>query len=234
MLNMKTNRPSLKKGKGVAKASAVSQGGGLPFPDVALRLGFKRGGKPAKPKFEFQEALKTANGVELRQRRGLMKTVAARVYNQMGLSIRTHEVSRAALLYFNQFRETLVNEDEREIADRLATRLGDLVEEFFRIRTEKIELAQEMELALTASKRDLRLAAAKKMADEESAQRQKGPESFWPEEDHPETAKPEVALDPALVLRQAKDEILAKEKAVKASKKTKNKEVSDDSEKETS
>lgn len=200
--------------------------------NVAARLGFKRGGKVARPKFEFQEK---KSGESTLERRHVMKTVATRVYNQMGWSIRAHEAARASLLALNQLRETIPDheEDERDITTRLATRLGDLVEEFLRIRADKIALADELESALTSTKRDMRLDAAKKMADEEKQQREKGEVSFWPEEDHPETAMPSVPVDPELILQNAEKEIKAAEKAKKTAKSSKKKAVKEDEEKET-
>jgi hypothetical protein len=235
MLSLKKPAPSLKRGKGVAKAaSAVSHGGTIPMKDAAARLGFKRGGKPAKPKFEFQEILKKGATDEEMRRRGLMKAASTRVYNQMGLSIRSHEVARAALLWFNQFRETVVDENERAIGDRLAIRLGDVVEEFFRIRTDKIALADELEHALTSTKQDMRLEKLKKAADEETAQRKKGDNSLLPEESQPGISEPSVPVDPDLILRSVVDEIKLAESAKRATKKTKKKAIADDDEKETS
>lgn len=204
--------------------------------DVAARLGFKRTlGKPKKPTFEFQQALKTASSAELNQRRQLMKTVASRVYNQMGFSVRTHEMARATLLWFNQYRETLPAEgEEREIADRLATRMGDILEEFFRLRKEKVALADELETALTQTKRDNVLARAKKMAETEADKNRKGVESLMPEEDHPETAAPSIAIDPELILEHAKSEIMSAEKAKKILKNPRKKAVKRDEENETS
>ena len=202
--------------------------------DVAARLGFKRGtGTPKKPKFEFQAALDQATESELAERRHLMKTVAARVYNQMGLSVRSHEIARAALLWFNQFKDTLPPDgDERAIADRLAARLGDIVEEFYRIRGEKVGLADELEKALTSTKRDIRLAAAKRGADAESVQRRKGPNSLLPDEANPEMAAPSIPVNPELVLQGIEREIKAAETAKKATKHPKKKAVRDE-EKET-
>jgi hypothetical protein len=240
MLNLTKFRPSFKQGKGAAvtppkshimitdAASAVSKGGAVPLSQVANRLGFKRNQKIGKPKFEFQETLKQATVAEVAEQHGLMKTVADRVYNQMGLSVRMHEAARSTLLWLNQFREFLNDEDEQAIVGRLTVRLGDLVEEFFRIRTEKIELARELEEALTATKRNTRLAVARKKAQEETALREKGVNSLLPEEDHPSTSKPEVALDPKLVLKQITDEILGSEAAKKAVKKAKKKVVEPD------
>lgn len=234
MLN-RAPRPSFKQGNGAAKAaSAISRGGKVPMKDVAARLGFKRTlGKPKKPTFEFQEALKTASTAELAQRRQLMKNVAARVYNQMGFSVRTHEMGRATLLWFNQYRETLpVAGDERDIADRLATRMGDILEEFLRIRKEKVSLADELETALTQTKRDHVLARAKKMAETEADKNRKGVESLMPEEDHPETTAPGIIIDPELILEHAKSEILSAEKEKKILKNPRKKAVKSDEENE--
>jgi len=192
--------------------------------DVAARLGFKHIGKVA-PKFEFQDKTKTASDLE---RRALMSRVATRVYNQMGWSLRAHEAGRQTLLAFNQYRETIPDheEDERAIATRISTRLGDLVEEFRRIRGEKIALADELETALSGTKRDMVLAHLKKGADAETQQRQKE-DSFWPEEDHPETAMPSIPVDPDLILQNVKKEILSAETVKKAAKNPKKKAVQD-------
>jgi hypothetical protein len=212
--------------------------------DVAARLGFKKViGKAKKPQFSFQETLKEATEAELLERRHLMKTVATRVYNQMGMSTRVYELSRNTMLWFNQFRESLVDDEERAITDRLAIRLGDLVEEFRRIYDEKIKLADDLEHALTSTKRNLLLGALKKAAEDEMAKnktedteeaRKKGVESLWPEEDHPETAAPVVPVDPALILQSAENEIKVAEKAKKVLKRSRKKAVKDEGEKETS
>jgi len=204
--------------------------------NVAARLGFKRViGKPKKPTFEFQEAMKTGSDSELLHRRQLMKNVASRVYNQMAFSVRSHENARAALVWFNQLRDTITEEgDEKDIANRLVIRMGDLVEEFLRIRKDKVALAEELENALTKTKRDHRLLRAKKMAEEETAQRKKGLDSFWPEEDHPETAEPAIPVDPDLILQHAQAEIKTAETAKKAAKHPRKKAVKDEEEKETS
>jgi len=243
MLNLTRSRPSFKQGNGAAKqpvrvndAASAGATGAIPFKNVAARLGFKKIiGKPKKPTFEFQEVLRDASDSELARRRHLMKTAASRVYNQMGMSVRMHESARAALIWLNQFRETLPEEgDERDIADRLAIRAGDLVEELLQIRRDKVALADELETALTRTKRDHRLARAKKMADEETAARQKGEDTFWPEEDHPDTAEPGIPVDPALILQHAQAEIKTAEKAKKAAKHPRKKEVKSDEENETS
>src|SRR5277367_4908256 len=179
-------RPSFKNGNGAAapaatpaarvnEAASAGVAGPIGMKSVAARLGFKRNlGKPKKPTFEFQEALKTGSNMELAHQSHLMKNAAARVYNQMGMSVKTHESARAALIWLNQFRETLQEGEERDIADRLAIRMGDIVEEFLHIRKEKVALADELEHALTDTKRSNRLTRLKKAADAETAQRQKG------------------------------------------------------------
>jgi hypothetical protein len=244
MLN-RTPRPSFKQGNGAAKTTPVptptrvnepASAGSVVLPkNVVAKLGFKKViGKPKKPTFEFQEALKTGTQVELAQRRTLMNNAASRVYNQMGTATRTHETARQALLWFNQYRETITDEEERAIADRLAVRQGDLVEEFLRIRRDKVALADELETALTKTKRDLRLARAKKLADAETAKRKKGLDSFWPEEDHPETAEPAIPVDPELILQHAQAEIKSAEKVKSAAKHPRKKAVKVEGENETS
>lgn len=211
---------------------AVSRGDGtIPFPSIAARLGFKRGGIVAQPKFEFQTKLKKADAPELMKRRNQMKIASTRVYNQMGWSNRTYETARQAMLSFNQFRETIpdTSMEERDIANRLAIRLGDLVEEFRQIRTDKIALAEELEHALTVTKRDTRLATAKKLADAEAVQRKRGVNSLMPDEANPELAVPSIALDPELILKNAEQEIKLAEQA-KHPKKVKGKKTTEEEE----
>jgi hypothetical protein len=226
---LKTSRPSFRRSKLAADAaSAVSHNKSVtPLTNVVRRLGFKQGGKKSSPKFEFQEVKENATPADLLHRPNLMQKVAARVYSQMGLSIQTHETARAALIWFNQFMETLINQEEREIANRLATRMGDLVEEFRRIRIDKITLTEDLELALTSAKRDTHLARMKKAAEEESTKRKKGINSLMPEEPTPETADPLIAIDPALLIKNAETEIRAAEQA-KSAKKPKNKEATEE------
>lgn len=230
--------PSLKKGNGVAAASAVSRGPSpVPFTDVAARLGFKR--RQSKPEydFDFQEPLPNGKAATLMQRRAMMSRTAATVYNQMGLAVRSHEVSRSALLWLNQLTESLSSDEERRVSDRLARRLGDIVEELYHIRRDKIERADKLENALTATKRKMRTAKVKQAVLESNVEGMERPErsnSYWPEEDHPETAKPSIALDPELVLQQkVQEEIKGKEKKAKSSKKSKNKAVTKLPEEET-
>lgn len=233
MLNLKNVRPSFKKGKGVAQPASGGVTGPIPMESVSARLGFKRGTGAAKAQFEFQDPIaKTKTPLE---RRALMKNVAARVYSQMGWSNRSFEVARAAMLSFNQYRETISPhaDDERQIADRLATRLADIVEEFLRIRTEKVKNAADLERALSTTKRDERIRVAKKAAEDESARRRKGVDSLMPEEAEPEVADPEIALDPDMLIKLASMEIAGAE-SKKRTKKPKNQEVTPDDENATS
>lgn len=231
-----TKAPSFKKGNGVAAAASAGSRtpSGIPFSNVAARMGFKRGGEPGKPQFDFQAPIHDAKEPD-RVRELLMKRTASQVYNQMGLSVKAHEVSRAALIWLNQLKETMSG-DEQEVATRLARRLGDLVEELYHVREDKIQTAKDLEIALTAEKQKMRNAKKKKavLQNPDEVQGMARPEranTYWPEEDHPEQIVPSIALDPAQVLQGVADEIKAKEKT---SKKAKNKAVKSNEENETS
>jgi hypothetical protein len=89
--------------------------------------------------------------------------------------------------------------------------MAGAVEELFQMQSEKRQLTADMEVALTKASRDISR-SRKRALDIESEVRRKGLKSLTPEEDHPETAAPEVAIDPNLILQNAREEILAKER----------------------
>lgn len=231
-------RPTFKKGKGAARQHApASAGTADATPSVK---GFKSGVKSANARSFGFEAHPTNTSIEIIRKRAVMKHAAQQVYNQLGWSVRAHDLSRGALQYLNALVEVASSEDERNLLFRISTKLGAVAEDIRALRVEKIEQARDMEEALEKARRSNRkaeeaiLASKRKKAkalDEELLEeteaevRPKGKRSLTPEEDHPDTARPSVALDPKLVLQAAENEILLKEKAKTTSKDAKNKGV---------
>jgi hypothetical protein len=151
-----------------------------------------------------------------------MKVESGRIYSQLGTSLKAYEMARMSLIWLNQLRDaTKEDEDSRDRIEKLVKLMAGAVEELFQMQSEKRQLTADMEVALTKASRDISR-SRKRALDIESEVRRKGLKSLTPEEDHPETAAPEVAIDPNLILQNAREEILAKErfdKEVRASEK---------------
>jgi hypothetical protein len=172
--------------------------------------------------FEFESVTAGSTATEVIRKRSLMKVESGRIYSQLGTSLKAYEMARMSLIWLNQLRDaTKEDEDSRDRIEKLVKLMAGAVEELFQMQSEKRQLTADMEVALTKASRDISR-SRKRALDIESEVRRKGLKSLTPEEDHPETAAPEVAIDPNLILQNAREEILAKErfdKEVRASEK---------------
>jgi hypothetical protein len=232
MLNVKG--PSFKKGSGVAKTAAPTTPTVDPPQNPLVGKYYGPKTKPAtsifRPAirskksrvFEFESVTAGSTATEVIRKRSLMKVESGRIYSQLGTSLKAYEMARMSLIWLNQLRDaTKEDEDSRDRIEKLVKLMAGAVEELFQMQSEKRQLTADMEVALTKASRDISR-SRKRALDIESEVRRKGLKSLTPEEDHPETAAPEVAIDPNLILQNAREEILAKErfdKEVRASEK---------------
>jgi len=233
MLRLSKVKPSFKSKKHAGVTPEQTKTLAKHYAPAFGTSGFKPGIKTGKtPTFEFQTP--ASNEIEVLRKRQLMKHASQRVYSQMAVSIKAHETGRAALLYLNQLLETARHPDERAIGERIAKKLGEVVEELRFIRQDKIEQAREMEVALEAARRDNRTTLGKAATAQDKADlaggRWKKPNQSMEDPAHPETTAPSIAIDPKLILQNAESEIKKKEADLNVAKKAQNKEVTPEEE----
>jgi hypothetical protein len=234
MLRLSKVKPNLKSKKRTGVTAEQTETLGKHFAPAFGINGFKPGVKGTKtPSFEFQTP--TNNEKDVLRKRQLMKHASQRVYAQMAVAVKAHETGRATLLYLNQLLETVRHPDERAIQERIAKKLSDVVEELLFIRQDKIEQAREMEVELERARRDNRTTLGKAAKTQESndlagGRWKEGDTSYMDDPAHPDTAAPEIAIDPKLLIHNAEKEIAGKEAALKAAKKAQKKEVTEEEE----
>jgi hypothetical protein len=142
---------------------------------------------------------------EIYRKRSLMRLDSRKIYNQMGLSVRAHENHKATLLWLTGLMEFLDDQERKELAP-IVERLKICFDVMGMVRRSKIAQAAQMEKLMEKMYADSRRARI-------TAEAKKKATVTSPEKDSEGLGLEPVALDPAQLLEQAKEKLLALDKA---------------------
>lgn len=165
------------------------------------------------------------NDTEIIRKRSLMRLDSRKIYNAMGLAMRSHDSQKAALLWFERMWEFLEPEERTTLAptvEILRKAYADLV----KISQAKIAAAADMEKALEKAHKRARAARLRIVAEE--AKKQAAEKTIMPGQDTEGYGSPTlVALPPDVLLASAKEKLLTLDEE-KASRKKVRPRVTDD------
>ena len=164
------------------------------------------------PQFAAWEIKESDDGAEIDRKRSLMRLDSRRIYNQMGLSVRAQESSKAVLLWLNRLWGFLELEEQDALAPTLK-RLMDAFGVLTKVRRSKIIQAAKMEKAMEKAYQQARKARVL------AAEKQKKYASKFPppESDSEGLGLMPVGLESEL-LERAKEKLLKLEKEKNATK----------------
>lgn len=154
---------------------------------------------------------------EIVQKRSLMRLEARKIYNTMGLAMRTHDAQKAALLWIARLVEILPDEEKKALAptiERLKAGFGEIK----RMASAKAADAAQMEQALEKAHISARRARLKQMdtARKKAAMEKEADKvEILPGETTEGMSVPDLAtIDPKLLATLTKEDLieLAKEK----------------------
>ncbi len=170
--------------------------------------------------FRHWEIRDSDSETEIIQKRSLMRLDSRRIYNQMGLSVRAQESSKAALVWLVKMWEFLETEEQAALEPTLRS-LKLAFESLSVVRQAKIAQATKMEKAMEKAHQQARKARIK-AAERASKDASKMPP---PDSDSEGLGLMPVALDPTELLLQATESLLKREKEKDATKDKKRKET---------
>lgn len=153
--------------------------------------------------FKGWEIKESDNEAEIVRKRSLMRLDSRKIYNQMGLSVRAQENSKAALLWLVKLWEFLDADEKEALAPTLRT-LKVAFETLTLVRSSKIAQATAMEKAMEKAHQQARKARIKAAA-EAAKNADKMPA---PDQDSEGLGLTPVALDPNELLAQATENLL--------------------------
>lgn len=155
--------------------------------------------------FKLWEIKRHDDEGEIFRKRSLMRLDSRRIYNQMGLAVRAHETQKATLLWISGLMEVLDKEEQLALAP-FVERLKTVFDVLTLVRKSKIVQAARMEKKMEEAyhhARRARVALAAALSKR----------AKLPAQDSEGLGLGPVALDPSLLLEQAKEKLLALEKS---------------------
>jgi len=173
---------------------------------------FKAFSEDLPPQFAEWEIKESDDDPEIYRKRSLMRLDSRKIYNQMGLSVRAQEATKAALLWLSRMWGFLELEEQIILAPTLE-RLKDSLDVLSKVRRSKIIQATKMEKAMEKAYEQARRARMK-AAEKQRKEASKFPP---PESDSEGLGLMPVGLESEL-LEQAKEKLLKLEKEKNAAK----------------
>lgn len=160
------------------------------------------------PQFAGWEIRNSDDEGEISRKRSLMRLDSRKIYNQMGLSVRAQESSKAALLWLSKLWGFLEVEEQQVLAPVLEA-LKEAFGMLTLVRQSKIGQALKMEKAMERAYQQARAARVEAMK-----KRTKEASKFPPaDQDSEGMGLPPFAIDPQLLLEQAKEKLLKLDKS---------------------
>jgi hypothetical protein len=165
------------------------------------------------PQFSGWQVQSSDDESEIHRKRSLMRLDSQKIYNQMGLSVRAQESAKAALLWISKLWGFLEIEEQQVLASTLEG-MKDAFGMLTLVRQAKIGQALRMEKAMEKAHQQ-----ARKARVEAASSRAKSASKFPPAESDSEgLGLMPLALDPQLLLEQAKERLLRLEKTKRKGK----------------
>jgi hypothetical protein len=151
---------------------------------------------------------KSDDETEIIRKRSLMRLDSRKTYNQMGLALRAHDASKAAVLWLSRLWELLSEDEQRAIApaiDHIRRGYADLK----LVAQSKVNEAAKMEVELEREHKAARAARAKLMEKRNRERLKEATKQIVPGEDTEGMSVPEPAsLDPQALGQLSYEDLL--------------------------
>lgn len=186
-------------------------------------------GEELPPQFATWAINESDNEDEIYRKRSLMRLDSRKIYNQMGLSVRAQESSKATLLWISKLWGFLELEEQQALAPVLK-QLSDAFERLTLVRQSKIIQATKMEKAMEKAYAQARNARMKAQEEQKKKEASKLPEA---EQDSEGLGLSPIALDPNELMEQVREKLLNLDKSktsTKSKKFVKSEETPEDAE----
>jgi hypothetical protein len=171
-------------------------------PDELAGKKFKAFSEDLPPQFAEWAIKDSDDETEIYRKRSLMRLDSKRIYDAMGLSVRTHMAQKAALLWFSKMWEFLDKEEQAALEPAMRS-LKAAFSALSVVRNSKVAQATKMEIAMEGAYRQARKA---RIATAEK-QRKEASKFPPPESDSEGLGLVPVGIESEL-LEQAKEKLL--------------------------